>query len=260
MSALLARIRGVFVEPPADGPQAVVCSRAARRTEDALVGAVAVSPHAALAAAVWGPMRAATPIRPPAPTIVVLCAPSRGRGAAAAVGLAIARVLGAPCAVAAVVGGADVTPSVGLRTPATGHAATVLRARGNAARTSGRLVWLPDRRPEETVAADPAGAAAAASAELGRAVAATGLPGVLAIPLMRSDALDRVIAWHDGIVVVREPDATALVADRVAESLAALGRPLVGASPLSRQAAVLAELGLRAPLAMVQAVQRLQLA
>lgn len=90
-------------------------------------------------------------------------------------------------------------------------------------------------------------------------MAATGAPGVLAIPLVRTDALDRVIAWHDGVVVICEPDATAAVAGRVAASLAALGRPIACAAPPSRRTAALAELGLRAPVVAVQAAEQLRL-
>lgn len=226
MSAQLARVRAVFVEPGVGGAQAT------------------------------------TMPRPLAPTIVVLCASGHSRAAAAAFGMATACVLGAPCAIVAAIGVVAATPSLGVRTPAAGRAAAALRARGHSASASGRLVWVPDRRAESpgwAAGSDPAGAAAAASADLGRAVAATGAPGVLAIPLVRTDTLDRVIAWHDGVVVICEPDATAAVADRIAESLATLGRPVACVSPPSRYAAALAELGLRAPASAVQAAEQLRL-
>ena len=96
---------------------------------------------------------------------------------------------------------------------------------------------------------DPVGAAAAASAALGRAASLAGVPGTLAIPLARSDALDRVLRWHDALVAVRMPDADELLARRALASLAQLGRPVVALASPGRQAEALARLGLWTPTA-----------
>jgi hypothetical protein len=195
-----------------------------------------------------------------APTILVLCTAPRARVAAAVFAMALARTLGTPCGIAASAGVGGRLPGAGLATPAARRVAARLRARGQHATASGRLVWLPDRRvaaPREIVDADLAGAAAAASADLGRAALAGGVPAVLALPHARTAALDRVIAWYDGIVVVREPDATAAVMNRVVESLSALGRPVVCVSSPPRHEAVLTLPGLRTSPAALSAVAQL---
>jgi len=192
----------------------------------------------------------------PAPLVAVLCAPARGRTAAAGVAVALARALGSDCGLAGAVG-------LGARaalvpTPAARRAAARLRERSLPACASGRLVWLPDRRgalPEE----DAVARAAAMSAELARAAAAAGVPGAAALPLARTAALDRVLAWHDAIVVVREPAAPEGMIEQALASLAALGRPLAAMAPPSRPAAALAAGGVRAPVEAQQAVAALRL-
>lgn len=251
MSDAFARLRGVFVEPPTT----VVAVRAEAAT--ARFPAWVAAPTA----------QTLSPAAPGGrgghvPTVVVLCAASRSRVVAATFALALARALGTPAGIAAAVGALATDAGSLLAAPSARRAVARLRARDQEACAAGRLVWLADRRAadaEEIVARDPAAAAAAASADLGRAVAATGLPGALAVPLVRSAALDRVIGWHDGVIVIREPDAEPAVVDRVRASVAALGRPVVFASPPARHAAILAEAGLHVPAAAVQAVVQLRL-
>jgi hypothetical protein len=252
MNGLLARVRDVFVDVP---PQASAL-RAERAIADALPWTGVHVPRAVAAA----PAAPGGSIEQP--TLVVLCRLARGRATAAAVALALARVCGANCAMAAAVTVAEQPFAPGLGLPGAHRVAARVRARGGHAAAAGRLVWLPDRRvaaASDFVLHDPAGAAAAASADLGRAVLASGVPGVLAVPYARTAALDRVLAWHDGIVVVREPDAPVGVIERVVESLGALGRPVVCVSPLSRTEAALALAGLRASPCVLDAVARLAL-
>ena len=202
---------------------------------------------------------AAGPLTPP--TIAVLCAAPRGRVAASAVSLALARVLGRRCALAAMVGAAEAGPGSAAALPAAQRAARRLRERGADATATGRLVWLGDRRAGElgVEGADAPGAVAAASAELGRAAMVAAAPAAIAIPLARVEALDRVLGWHDGIVVLPEPDMAAPVLERVLASLALLGRPVACMAPPSRLAGSAAVLGLRAPACALTAVEQLVL-
>lgn len=207
--------------------------------------------------------RAATPL------VAVLCASSRARACGPAVALALAGTTGAGTALAGVVGDPR-TATPGTGTPAARRVAARVRERGVPAAPVGRLVWIPDRRdgtdPRRVPGAagaidarDRAGEAAAACAELARAVAAAHVPAAIALPLTRTDVLDRVLAWHDAIVVVPEPGAPAALVDRVLAGLVALGRPVVAMAPPSRVGAALAAAGLRAPAEAVQAVAQLGL-
>jgi hypothetical protein len=109
--------------------------------------------------------------------------------------------------------------------------------------------------------ADPVGAVAAASLELAGAARAIGVPAALAIPLARSAALDRVLGWHDGIVVVQDGRVeTRELEPLVLGSLAALDRPVASMALPPRAQARTAALGLRTPAAAVHAVAALGLA
>jgi len=123
---------------------------------------------------------------------------------------------------------------------------------------SGRLVWLADGRGA-LATDDGAGRAAAMSAELGRSAAFIGAPAAIALPLARTAALDRVLAWHDAFVVVREPDAPATVIERALASLAELGRPVAAMAPPSRLPGMLAIEGVVAPAEAIRAVAELEL-
>ncbi len=154
------------------------------------------------------------------------------------------------------VGGGETTPLGAL--PAARRAAARIRERGLPAMASGRLVWLADGRGSVPVD-DRAARAAATSAELARAAGAAGLPAAVALPFARTAPLDRVIAWHDAILVVRELDASDAVIERALASLAALGRPVAAMAPPSRFAAALAASGVRAPAEAVHVVAALGL-
>ncbi|HXE45459.1 MAG TPA: hypothetical protein VN635_09680 [Conexibacter sp.] len=143
--------------------------------------------------------------------------------------------------------------------PAGRRAVVRLRERGLAPSGSGRLVWLPDRRGPLAEEDDAVARAAATSAELAGAAAAAGIPAVVALPLIRTAALDRVLAWHDAIVVVREPGVSAAMIEQALASLAALGRPVAAMAPPTRLAAALAVAGVRAPVEAQQAVAALGL-
>lgn len=189
-------------------------------------------------------------------SVAILCAPPRARAAASAVALALARATNGPCALAAAVGVDAAAPFGG--TVAARRAAASLRMSGRAAAARGRLVWLADRREVETD--DAAGRAAALSAELRRAAtAAGGSPTAIALPFARSDALDRVLAWHDALVVVHEPGMPPALLDRALASLAALGRPVAAMAPPSRLAATFAAAGLAAATDATGAVAQLGL-
>ena len=190
------------------------------------------------------------------PLVAVLCRPPRERAAAAGIALALSRAMGASCALASVAGSGP-AQSLGA-SPAARRAAAALSAWNLPGVACGRLVWLPDRR-EVGAAGDVAVGAAALSAELGRAAAAAGAPGAVALPYVRTAALDRVLAWHDAIVVVREPDTSEPILQRVLSSLAALGRPVAEMTPPPRLAATLALAGLRVPSEAAGAVARLGL-
>jgi len=87
---------------------------------------------------------------------------------------------------------------------------------------------------------------------------ALGAPAAVAYPFARTDALDRVLAWHDAIVVVREPGAPAAVVDGALASIARLGRPTGVMELPSRTAAALAVGGLVAPAEAVAALSGLR--
>jgi hypothetical protein len=190
-------------------------------------------------------------------SVAVLCTPPRARAAAAVVALALARGLGARCALAAVAGVQQPASSFACM-PSVRRASAALRGSALPVSASGRLVWLADRRgplPGD----DPAGHAAALSVELGHAAAAVGAPAAVALPMPRTDALDRVLAWHDAIVVVPEPDAVEGVVARALAELAGLGRPVVAIAPPRRTAGALAVAGVVAPPEAVAAVAGLLL-
>jgi hypothetical protein len=107
-------------------------------------------------------------------------------------------------------------------------------------------VWLADRRGAMQDDDVPS-RCAAVGAELGRMAGALGAPAAVAYPFARTDALDRVLAWHDAIVVVREPEAPAAVVERALAGLAELGRPAGAMEISSRAAAALAAAGLAVP-------------
>jgi hypothetical protein len=213
-----------------------------------------------------------------APLVAVLCTAPRARVATAGVALALAHATGSRCAIAGAVG-TETRAALG-GTPAARRSAMALRRRGLPASASGRLVWVADRRgqlvpavgnpldgpatgatvPVAAPTAEPTDVAArvaALSAELGRSAATLGLPAAVALPFARTEALDRVLAWHDAIVVVREPDAPAAVLERALESLAALGRPVVAMAPPARLFSVCALAGLGAAAEAVSAVDEL---
>lgn len=232
------------------------------------------------------------------PLVAVLCPPSRAQAAAAGLALGLARALRRPCAFACVVGDGAVGRGGGGGFRAARQAAAALRTRGLDGVAGGRLVWLPDRRaprspheaashavgiddvsttscavPDSTAhaagteddavkgvaAEDVATRAAALSAELGRSVAAVGGAGAIAIPFARTCALDRVLAWHDALVVVHEAEASTRVLERALTSLAALDRPVTAMAPPRRLAAMLAVAGLRAPVEATHAIGELGL-
>jgi hypothetical protein len=155
-----------------------------------------------------------------------------------------------------------------------------LQRRELPASARGRLVWIADRRGQlvpavskpldgpatgasaATVApraepSDVASGAAALSAELGRSAAALGLPAAIAFPFARTEALDRVLAWHDAIVVVREPDTSASVIERALESLAVLERPVAAMALPARLSSMCALAGFGAPAEAAGAVGEL---
>jgi len=192
-----------------------------------------------------------------APLVAVLCAPPRAGAAAAGVALALARAVGASCALASALGDDSCRTMTGA--PAAARTAAALRRRDLPADASGRLVRLRDRRGP--IAADPAvaGRAAALAADLRRAAAATGMPAALALPVARSAALDRVLAWHDAVVVVQEADAIDGMGEQTLASVRALGRPVAAMAPPPRLAAALALAGLSAPPQATAAVAELRL-
>lgn len=190
----------------------------------------------------------------PVPLVAVLCAAPRGRVAAAGIALALAEATRRPCALAGVVG-EDRAGSLG-GAPAARRSVAVVRERGLSAVASGRLVWLADRRGA-LADDDLAARAAAMSAELGRSAAAVGAPAAVACPFARTAALDRVLAWHDAIVVVPEPETPAAMVERALASLGELGRPVAAMAPPARLHGALAVGGLRGPAEAVAAVARL---
>jgi hypothetical protein len=191
------------------------------------------------------------------PRVAVLCAPPRGRAAASAVALALADARGVSCALAGAVGVAEGVGGIG-GAPAARRAAARLRAGDLRAGAVGRLVWVADRAGAIGELEDVAAVAAAASAELARA-AAIGAPAALALPFGRTPGLDRVLAWHDAIVVMREPGVSDAMLDRALTSLARLGRPVAAMALPIRLSGWLADRGLRTPREAALAVARLGL-
>ncbi|MDO8214060.1 hypothetical protein [Conexibacter sp. CPCC 206217] len=199
------------------------------------------------------------------PNVAVLCTTPRGAAVTAAIALALARACGRPFALAAAVGVGVAPAGAGSLVPSAARAAAQLRRGGHQAQARGRLVWLADRRVQPTsteagrsqLAVGPADAAAALSADLTRAAAAVAAPCALAIPFARSQALDRVLGWHDTVVVVRAPDASAALLQLVLTSVAALDRPVVAVQAPGRFEAGVAMAGLHAPAFARRAVAQL---
>jgi len=192
-----------------------------------------------------------------APLVAVMCAAPRAGSGAAGVALALARAVGAPCALASALG--DDARHAPAALPAAARVAAALRRRDLPADASSRLVRLRDRRGPIASDPDVAGRAAALAAELRRAAAETGMPGALALPVARCAGLDRVLAWHDAVVVVQEPDAIAGMGEQTLASVRALGRPVAAMAPPPRLAAALALAGLSAPPQATAAVAELRL-
>lgn len=230
-------------------------------------------------------------------TVAVLCDPANGVAAACAVALALGAAAGGRCAIAMAVGHGE-RAALPLGAGAARNA-SALRERGYDAAAVGRLVWLADLRisrrpapragtgepgdrdadlarragspdagrrageagPGDPADDDPVGAVAAASLELAGAAWAVGVPAAVAIPLARTAALDRVLGWHDGIVVVDDERTTMPeLAELARESVAALDRPVAAMVLPSRLQARAAVAGLRAPDTAVRAVGDLGLA
>ncbi|HZV73839.1 MAG TPA: hypothetical protein VFF79_09015 [Conexibacter sp.] len=190
------------------------------------------------------------------PFVAILGGPSSARAAASGIALALARALGRPCGLAGAAGG-GAAGSLGC-VPAARRAVASLHERGLPATASGRLVWLADRRGADPTDDVPAHAAAL-SAELGRAAAAVGAPAAAALPFVRTAALDRVLAWHDALVVVRQANVSDAMLGQALASLAALGRPVVAMAPPTRLATALAAGGLQPPAEAVHAIAELGL-
>jgi guanyl-specific ribonuclease Sa len=188
------------------------------------------------------------------PLVAILCAAPRAHAAAAGVALALARLTGRPCALAGAVA-ADARTALPAM-PTARRTAAALQRRELPASASGRLVWLADRRGP-LQADDVPSRCAALSAELGRSAAALGAPAAVAFPFVRTDALDRVLAWHDAIVLVREPDAPDAVIEHALASLARLGRPAAAMTPPSRLSGALALAGVALPSEAADAVGEL---
>lgn len=223
------------------------------------MSALAITPSLIVTAEPRARSGAIGPSGPP-PVVAVLCAPRSARAAAAAVALALARLGRRPVALVAAVGVDGVAPVPVSAVPAARRAVARLHERDQHASASGRLVWLGERRsPWAAADADAPGVTAAASAALGRAAAVVRAPAALAIPLARTAALDRVLRWHDGVVIVRDADLTEGVLDRVRHSLAALDRPVAEMPGLPRFAATAAALGIAAPTVAMRAVAELGL-
>lgn len=174
--------------------------------------------------------------------------------AAASVALALARMSGSRLALAGMVGAS--AGAALLAAPSARRAAAVLQRQALPASASGRLVWLADRRGPLRFD-DAVSRCAASGAELGRAATALGVPAAVAYPFPRTDALDRVLAWHDAIVVVREPDAPDAVSARALASLTRLGRPAVLMVPPPRVPGALAIAGFAVPAETTAAVAQL---
>lgn len=217
----------------------------------AVAQGVFIAPRARARSVVAGPPE-------PPPVVAVLCDAAGARASSAAVALALARTTGRSCAIAASVGASGAPAALATAVPAARRAAARLRERHQRATPSGRLVWLGGVRPAWSVVdADAAGAAAAAGAALGRATGTVGAPGALAIPLARTAALDRILRWFDGIVVVRVAGTADPLPAPMRQSLAALDRPVAEMPHPARLPAAAASLGIAAPAVALHAVAEL---
>lgn len=158
----------------------------------------------------------------PVPSVALLCRPAAASWTASALALALARDAGAHRAVAAL-WGTDDGFETALRAPAAPDArrlVAALRAHGLTAEASGRLARVV--LPAEPEAAMAGGA---------RAAAIAGAPTVLALAGPREPVLDRLIAAQDLTVVAGgQEDDDALLA-LAAESVGALGVPVVACRP-----------------------------
>jgi len=182
---------------------------------------------------------------PDAPLVAVLCTAPHARVAAAGVALALARAAGRPCALAGALGVGPGGALSGL--PAARRAAVTARRRELPASASGRLVWIADRRGPLCDEDDLPGRAAAFGAELGCAAAAANVPAAIAYPVTRTTALDRVLAWHDAVVVVRDAEAVTGLLAQALESVAVLGRPVAELELPRRLPGLLAHAGVAFP-------------
>ncbi|HEY4280794.1 MAG TPA: hypothetical protein VGM91_21430 [Conexibacter sp.] len=186
------------------------------------------------------------------PVVAVLCPAGRARATVASVALALASATGARCAVAAVAGVREVSSQLGSLAARRG--AAQLCARGYDAAAGGRVVWVADVAGVED---DPAGGAAALALVTAGAGRALGVPAVVAMPFARSDALDRVLGWHDAVVVASDQVATPVITELARTSLAGLARPVALMPAPVRLPAAAAGAGLRATAEAVQAVTQL---
>lgn len=182
-------------------------------------------------------------------SVAVLAAPGRVQHATAAVAMGLARTSGRRCALAHVVGAPLPGATSSSPLPAARGAAARLRRAGRAAFAVGRLVWVGEGDDPD----EPAGS----SGSLPRLADAFGVPAALGVALPRTAQLDRALAAHDGLVLVREPDATDELEPLVLASLAALGPAVVTLSAPSRVAGQLAASGIHAPATALAAVRNL---
>jgi hypothetical protein len=183
------------------------------------------------------------------PLVAVLCEPQRARVAAASTALALASAVGARVAVAAVAGVRDARSQLASR-PASRCAARLV-ARGYAAAAVGRVAWVADASPSADDVAGEAAALVVVTAGAGRML---GVPAVVALPVARTAALDRVLGWADAVVVAERHAKTPAVAALERASIERLARPTAFMATPSRAAALLAGAGMRATPEAVQAV------
>lgn len=224
-----------------------------------------VGVHAAGARVVPRVRRRATE-RDAAPLVAVLCRPGRAWAAASAVALALAQACRSRTALAAA---PSASPHGGLpAAPAARRALARLEAQGLAATASGRLVRAHALEAGEAEGAAPGHVVRADEAErraaglvaaVGRGAAAAAAPAALALPLARTVELDRLLGWHEAVVVIREPDVSGPLFERALAGLAALGLPVAPMTPPTRVGAALAVGGWSAPAEAVRAVDALGL-
>jgi len=263
----LAGLRGLFVEarpraaagpvpPPAPPPVVAVLCTAERGPAAAAAVALALARAAGRRCALVSTVLAGAepPLALPAtPSAARVARRLRERGQAVSVSGRLVR-LGVPPA-ASLPAHAGRAASAG---GATAHAGAIADPRG-AAPAGADAASHVGVLAETCHGRDAAGIAAAAGAALGRAATAAGAPAALAIPFPRVAGLDRVLAWHDGIVVVREPSAPQALVDRALASLRRLGRPVATLAPAGGALALAAALGLHAPPSAHAAVAELGL-